>query len=367
VFGALCGCAAPAPTPGPCAGLPVAPDEASDVFLPGDGGVPVWRIPAIAATASGALLAVAEGRQSIDDPGAGGIVLASRRSADCGRTWSDVVVLDANGTGDSHNPGLVSGVDADGAPTTWLLFSRRPKSDGGEADLPPGLGLDSATAWLISSDDDGLGWSAPRELTAQVKDPAWAIFSFGPGGAVQTRWGDHPGRLTAPGWYTRDGAEGSFVITSDDFGATWALGGVPEAVTNEAQVVERKDGALLLDARQNAGDVRQVFSSDDGGASWSAPAPGLAMTPVMSSVVRARDDLLLHSGPLGPGRTDMAVWASEDEGATWGAPTVLLEGFAQYSALAPLDDGSVGLVVETLGDGFSVRWLRFALADLGLR
>ena len=43
--------------------------------------------------------------------------------------------------------------------------------------------------WLIRSDDGGAAWSAPREITSQVKRPGWTWYATGPGGGLVLRNG----------------------------------------------------------------------------------------------------------------------------------------------------------------------------------
>ena len=61
-------------------------------------------------------------------------------------------------------------------------------------------------------------------------------------------------------------------------------------------------------------------------------------------------DRLLFSGPRGEGglnRNNIAVWTSYDEGRSFTNPVQFNSGFAAYSVVQRLADGSVGLAVET--------------------
>jgi sialidase-1 len=338
--------------------------ERATIFQGGEDGYPHYRIPAAVTTDSGVLVAFAEARQTTEDPGAGEIDVVMKRSLDCGRSWSGFQVLADNGSGDAHNPAAVVAPDHEGTSLVWLFYGLRPASAGGEFDLPAGLGPDSARVWFRTSPDDGETWSEPREITADVKDPTWAVTSPGPGQAIYTRWGNgeaSPGRILVPGWYHLEGEpgpEGSFVFFSDDGGHTWARGGLPEPSSNEAQVMELTDGTILMDARQNVeaeSNSRFEFRSTDGGMTWSGPNGGLPMTPIMSGIVRhsaERDgddrDLLIHTGVAPDGRVDVRVWSSDDEAQTWAHETTIDPGFAQYSLAAILDDRTIGVVYESI-------------------
>ena len=144
-------------------------------------------------------------------------------------------------------------------------------------------------------------------------------------------------------------------------------------------MVELADGRVLLDARQNSGDVRRRHHSSDGGITWGADQPdNIPIAQVDASMVRysaVRDghdrNRILFSGPRGAGgldRNNITVWTSYDEGRTFVNPVSLDEGFAAYSVMQRLADGSIGLVVETASDTGEpyggITFYRFDLAHL---
>lgn len=352
--------------------------EQRTIFLGGDGSYPIYRIPSVVTTGSGVVLTFTEARPSTADPGSGRIDVVVRRSDDCGRSWSPLTVVGDAGDDDAHNPTAVVVPLADGGERVMLFYGQRPRSAGGEFDLPAGFGPGAATMWMRTSDDDGATWTAPRDVTAQVKDPTWRVASFGPGRAIVTRWGTPsapPHRIVVPGWFSSDArGTGSFVAWSDDEGRSWHGSSTPAGVaTDESQVVETTDGSLLLDTR--AEGFRRVYRSVDGGATWGSPTAGLTMPPVMSSVSRDRAvrdgdafDRLLHTSIARDGRFDLRVLSSRDEGVTWDRSRLLVPGIAQYSVLTPLPDGTVGVVYESTcvcddGHGplfgWAIRFLRF--------
>ena len=56
--------------------------------------------------------------------------------------------------------------------------------------------------FVTRSDDDGLTWSEPEEITESVKEPSWSYLGTGPGHGIQLG----SGRLLIPCW--SDGSPG---------------------------------------------------------------------------------------------------------------------------------------------------------------
>ena len=197
-------------------------------------------------------------------------------------------------------------------------------------------GTDNNQAWVRDSDDNGDSWSEAREITRVARDHEdWGAMFLGPGGAIQTR----SGRLLVP--------------ASDDRGQTWQRGELVDALTDENQVVELADGTIMMDARQSRGGRRWVAISSDGGDTWSRPRPGQEVTRVAAAIERyslqsqgAERNRIIWTGPKGPGRLNLVLRVSDDEGQTFGRERLLYGGFAAYSDLEMLDDGSVGVLWE---------------------
>ena len=122
--------------------------------------------------------------------------------------------------------------------------------------------------------------------------------------------------------------------------------------------MELTDGRLLLDARQTRGAFRRRHISADGGLTWGPDlSDTIALTRVDGSMVRysatraGHDrDRILFSAPQGRdglNRTRITVWTSYDEGETFVNPVKFNDGFAAYSVLQRLSDGTIGLLAET--------------------
>ena len=197
-----------------------------DVFTSGTDGYHSYRIPAIETAADGSLVAFCEARKyNLDDPGFGkqDIDLVAKRSTDGGQTWSAMQVIEDPGElWSAANPATV--VDRGGGgvwhphipPTAsgrlWVLYLRSKPQRSTETSRP---GTDDMQTFARHSDDHGVTWSDPIDLTEVARDmhdPNWRASVVGPGGAIQ----DRNGRLIAPVWKVVP--YGVLAIYSDDHG-----------------------------------------------------------------------------------------------------------------------------------------------------
>ena len=148
------------------------------LFENGTGGYRAFTTPTLLTTASGAILAICEGRNS--DPtvmggDSGDIDLVMRRSLDGGRSWEPKRLIVRTGPDTDGNPAPV--LDRDTG-IVWLLFCKN------FADGPENLiveGKAPRTVWVTCSRDEGESWAEPREITGEVKDPSWTWYATGPG------------------------------------------------------------------------------------------------------------------------------------------------------------------------------------------
>lgn len=330
-----------------------APPPQVDVFRSGEGGYHTYRIPALIVSPKGTLLAFCEGRRNSAGD-AGDIDVLLRRSFDGGKTWAAVQTIADMGEDTVGNPTPV--VERKSGAILLLLTSN------------PGRVTESQTGprdrrvWIARSTDDGATWSAPAEITAQVKHSDWTWYATGPGNGIQLR----NGRLVVPCDHnSADGMRFSHAIYSDDRGATWKIGGIAEEKTNESAIVELKNGELVFNMRSYHGKNRRaVQRSRDGGLTWSPLVLDEALIePVcQASMVVDSKGRIVFSNPASTKRTRMTVRLSGDGGRTWPASQVIHEGPAAYSSLAILRGGSIGLLYE-LGEKGPYERIAFASFD----
>ncbi|AQQ70479.1 Sialidase precursor [Limihaloglobus sulfuriphilus] len=322
------------------------------LFVSGKKGYSTYRIPAIAVSTKGTVIAVCEGRKNSRSD-TGDIDLLVRRSVDAGDTWSEQQVIWDDGPNTCGNPCLV--VDKITG-TIWLLSTHNPGEDN-EKEIIDDTGIGTRTVWIMHSDDDGRNWSEPVEITSSVKKPDWTWYATGPGAGIQLKKGEHKGRLVIPCDHIEADTKKyySHIIYSDDHGKTWKLGGsTPQDMYNECEVVELDDGRLMLNMRNydRAKKDRAYSYSGDGGLSWSDVRHDQSLIdPICQASIRrydksAKSYLLFSNAASTDKRLNMTVRLSCDQGKTWPDSKRLYSGPSAYSCLAVLADGRVACFYE---------------------
>ena len=228
--------------------------------------VACFRIPSVVQTASGVLLAFAEGRiNTCADCQVVGI--AQKTSFDGGRTWGQLKWA----VPPTNTSNIGQGMDRGANPTTvfdfvrnrtLLHFVRGTQEDG---DCDPGL-----ANYQVISTDDGATWGKPQDLSS-ILGPYVGCLP-GPGNGVQlTSDGSWPGRLLIPCHYgTAERSNGAVVVYgSDDGGESWWLSEDALPRMDESTVAELSNGTVMLNMRNAGGCLcRAVSTSQDGGVSW---------------------------------------------------------------------------------------------------
>ncbi len=378
-----------------------------------------YRIPALAYTRDGRLIAVCDYRISKSDIGINNrnglwqINEVMRMSTDNGRTWGAVkTVAEGNELADDWHaafgdPCIVADRESD-----QILMGCVAGKIGywGENRSTRGRRQDCV---FFRSNDGGHTWG-PGELRT---DDIWNLYEGTlPGGQsahglfltsgkiMQSRYVKagshyrlyiaHPVRLDS-----FDKRMGTFVIYSDDFGKTWrVLGGTaaPASIAqDESKVEELPDGSVLLSCRDKDGGRRfNVYTYTD-----SKTAAGTWGEEVMPSnmtrdsinavnggimVVSARQTstgrpicLLLQSVPQSPERRTMGFYYKVVTNRTdYATPSRLAAGWVKglkitdatacYSTMVLMDDGYIGLLYEknSHNDGYDIVFQRLSLDEI---
>lgn len=347
----------------------------------GDDGAHTYRIPGLATTNDGTLIAVYDIRRSSGADLPADIDVGMSRSDDGGRNWEPMrVIMDCgqdpswqfDGVGD---PAVL--VDR-ATNTIWVAavwcHGKRGWSGSGSGLEPQETGQ----LMLVRSDDDGCTWSKPINITKQVKRPEWCFLLQGPGKGISLA----DGTLAFAAQY-QDSPENkrlphSTIIYSRDHGQTWKCGSGAYDDTTEAQLVEIEPGVLMLNCRYNRTPYRAIATTADLGATWKIhPTSETALCePVacMASLIHIDRELgisggrrLLFSNPNSLAvRERMTLKLSSDSGATWAAESQLLldEGRSYgYSCLSMIDERTVGILYE--GSQSHLTFQRIPLGAIG--
>lgn len=319
--------------------------EQIDLFHAGEGGVHTYRIPALVQTATGVLIAVADARRKSGRDLPNDIALVMRRSLDGGRTWSPAKILrevQSGGVGDAsllldRKTGRVWCFHAYGPPGIGTFESK------------PGTTTGPTTMQLhaIYSDDQGVTWSPPRDLTPKFKDPRWMGLFATSGTNIQISTGRYLLPLVVRG---AGGELSSRNIYSDDGGDSWKTGAMIESGTDESHNVELTDGTILQNMRN--GPRRAIARSRDGGATFGPVEhdPALIDPGCNAGITRVIDDhgkpAIVFTNAASVKREKLTVRLSYDDGRTWPVARILHAGPAAYSTVIGLRDGTLGVLYE---------------------
>lgn len=345
--------------------------EKIDLFEGHQGGYALYHIPGVAVTAKGTVLAWCEARKKGSDWDAIDILL--RRSTDGGKTFSEPKSV-ANVPGPkTKNPFALKLKFVNTNDVTYNNPVFIPDHDGTVHFL---FCLEYMRCFYMHSQDDGVTWSAPVEITSTFdafhKDYAWKVLATGPDHGLQLK----NGRLLVPIWLST-GTGGNAhrpsvtaTIYSDDHGKTWHAGeiAVPNTADwinpNETVAIELADGSVMLNVRNESKTHRRLVTiSKDGATGWSTPKfDDALLEPIcMASIIRLSlksagagknrivfanpDNLSRADGKEAPGknrdRKNLSVKLSYDEGKTWSVNKVLDPGGSGYSDLAVTKDGVI--------------------------
>lgn len=332
----------------------------------GDDGSAAFRIPGLVTSNKGTLLGVYDVRYNSSVDLQEHIDIGLSRSTDGGRTWEKMRLPIAFG----EYGGLPAAQNGVGDPsilvdtrtnTIWIVaaWSHGMGNQRAWWSSHPGMDLNhTAQLVLAKSADDGKTWSAPINITKQVKLPEWYFLLQGPGRGITMA----DGTLVFPiQFIDKTRVPNAGIMYSKDGGRNWTIHQPARTNTTEAQVAEVEPGVLMLNMRDNRGGSRAVCTTTDLGQTWqehessrSALREPVCMASLIS--VRAEDnvlgkDLLIFSNPdSDKQRKDMTIKVSLDGGRTWSEKHQLLldEGYSWgYSCLTMVDKETVGILYES--------------------
>ena len=285
-----------------------------EIWRGGD-GYEKHRIPGLLVTARGTLLMYHEARREKSDWALMDILLC--RSEDGGQTVSEAVAL-ANGTEQFptvNNPVMMQ--DKNGR--IHFLYCEN-------------YGVGGGRIYRRYSDDDGLTWSTPIDVTESTAPHSRNAFAFGPGHGICTS----SGMLIVPVWTVPKfygsplNAHSPSVVStfySVDNGESWRLGeeigsNYELQSPNESSIAQLSDGSLYMNIRC-MNYLRARAWSTDGYSEWhDFSADRQLIDPrcfgsVVSYETGGQDYLLFANCETQDKRRNVVIKASEDGGRTW--------------------------------------------------
>lgn len=360
-------------------------------------GVHTTRIPGLTVTPKGTLIAMYDARRDSNRDLQGDIDICYNRSTDGGRTWSPMLTaIDMGEWGGL--PQKYNGV-SDGSVTCdttngdlyicglWMHGIMDPKT----GQWVEGL-TEQSTAWnhqwreygsqpgyevrqssqflLVKSTDDGLTWSAPRNLTRDLKPADWWLMAPAPGAGITL----DDGTLVIPA-EGRDaaGRQVTTIVYSRDHGTTWQAGQVATTNSNENMVIQLHDGSLMLNARERSnhgkekGNGRAIAVSSDLGATWTehpTSRSALIEPACQASLIKHQGIVYFFNPNDIHQRIHHTLKVSRDDGNTWPAQYWIefdAHQGAGYSCMAVHDDE---LCILYEGSGADLVFQKIKLSEI---
>ena len=344
--------------------------DKQNIFSAGEGGYDVYRIPGIAVTAEGTVIAYCEARELPEDrTGAdwAKIDILMRSSTDGGKTWGAPRKLVTPPEEVQRNPMALErgyeGADSVTVNNGVVIVDQKTGA------LHFLYCIEYARCYVMHSEDDGLSFTAPVDITETFEafrsEYDWKVIATGPGHGIQLS----TGRLLVPVWLSTGTGGGAHrpsavsVICSDDHGRTWRRGDIvvnhPQLVNpSETVAVELADGRVLFNIRHETFDretrsrYRAVSISPNGMDRWSPIRLDKQLPePIcMGSILRltkkpeAAKNRILFANPHNPESTErknVTLKLSYDEGRTWPVVKALEPGRSGYSDLAIGPNGTL--------------------------
>lgn len=357
----------------------------------GNDGVHSYRIPGLVTTNRGTLLGVYDIRHQTNIDLQEDIDIGLSRSTDAGQSWQPMKTIMDMG---EYN-GLPQGQNGIGDPAilvdektnniwTSAIWVHGLANSRVWGSVRAGMTPEDGTGQLMlgKSTDDGLTWSAPINITPQVKSEDMTMLLQGPGRGISMQ----DGTLVFPVQYksVNNHMKGEIaIIYSKDGGESWYRTNaiLTDEAVSEPQVAELSPGVLMMNARTSA-PYRFVAVTSDLGDSWQQhPSSGKALIEpgCMGSLLHVpanrnvlEKDLLLYSNPNTPatrpmmsGRKNLTIKASLDGGITWQVKNQINLDEEQgwgYSCLTLVDDHTIGILYE--GSTAQMVFQRIKLNDL---
>ena len=379
-----------------------------------------YRIPALAVTKDGTLIAVSDYRHSGTDIGVtnyGRIDLHYSLSYDNGKTWTEVKsLIDGKGADVTDFMSVGYGdpcIVADRESNRVLMLSCA-----GNVSFQNGTRQNHQNIARFYSEDGGKTWSAPEDIAESIYSqfddsyygPVRSMF-VASGRIFQSRSvkvGSYYRLYCAVLVRDRNAKHMNYVLYSDDFGGNWTILGDIDtpAVYNtadEPKVEELPDGSILISSRYTGGRYYNIFTftnaelaqgswdkavfsgAENGGveAKQNSTNGEVMVLPVTRVEDNEPMHILLQSLPLGPDRKNVGIYYKELESmddyidvetlaSNWDGVKQVTTLNSAYSTMAWQKNNCLGFLYEeeTYGKsnyaygGYTIVYERFTIENI---
>jgi sialidase-1 len=353
--------------------------ESIPVFISGTENHKIYRIPAIIVLPDGQLLAFAEGRVNGSND-FGDIDIMMKRSSDNGKTWSPVTTVVDYDRLQAGNPAPVVDL-TDPMYPDGRIFLFYNTGTNNESEVRKGNGYREVL--YKTSADNGRSWSEPINITTMVHRAyqpeantsynfreGWRSYANTPGHAMQFEQGLYRGRIVVAANHSEGDPQKSWEdyashdFYTDDHGRTFKLSrSLPIPGSNEATAAELSNNRLILNARNQKGDIRSRIEaiSNDGGETWDStwfdsnlPDPVCEGSILNIGQLNGKNILAFCNPASTTRRDNLTLRISYDEGLTW--PVVIpvdkspdeanSKDYTAYSDIVSISPTEIGILYE---------------------
>ena len=373
-------------------------------------GIPNYRIPAIATTKKGTVIAVADYRYGGSDIGYGSVELRRRTSTDNGKTWGALKEFTNGSYATSPTPKYDAAygdpcIVADRTSDRQMIMSCS-----GNTGFPNGTRQVHQGITRFYSTDEGKTWSDPVNLESMfysmfdedcTRGPIKSMF-IGSGKICQSRiikTGDYYRLYCAGLVKDKNGTNCNYVFYSDDFGENWYLLGdkntppIPSGA-DEPKAEELPDGSVICSSR-TSGRWFNIFTytnSAKAEGSWATVAKsdksnngvyGASCNGEIMIVPATRNSdgkdvyLALHSIPAADSRinvsiyykglADFSAWATPATfAANWEGKHQASKMGSAYSTMIMMPNDHVGFLYEesTHGADYTIVFKDYSIEQI---
>ena len=234
--------------------------------------------------------------------------------------------------------------------------------------------------WYKTSTNGGINWSDAVNITLQTHRPKlpqinpaynftddWRSYANTPGHAMQFETGKYKGRIYIAANHSEGGIQNESMdyiahgFYTDDHGKTFHISNnVNLPGGNENMAAELSDGRIMLNIRNQRGDVRAryIAISSNGGQSWDTsyfdknlPDP-VCQGSLLTIGKKRKQNILAFSNAADEKRRDnLTLRISFDDGKTWKKNFVIYKNPSQpdaaaYSDIVKLSGKKIGVLYE---------------------